>query len=113
MPLLFAPAAALALTGSVGRAFAVLLNIPTLFCLAQLLVICSSVIQTLDLVITAGRLQMFMQATYAIAYVVLAVPMTIVWGLEGFVVASCLAAALRYAVAFLVGYRNIPKKVEA
>lgn len=81
--------------------------------LAQLLVICSSVIQTLDLVITAGRLQMFMQATYAIAYVVLAVPMTIVWGLEGFVVASCLAAALRYAVAFLVGYRNIPKKVEA
>lgn len=38
LPLLFAPAAALALTGSVGRAFAVLLNIPTLFCLAQLLV---------------------------------------------------------------------------
>lgn len=81
--------------------------------LAQLLVICSSVIQTLDLVITAGRLQMFMQATYAIVYVVLAVPMTIVWGLDGFVVASCLAAALRYGMAFLIGYRNIPKTTEA
>lgn len=80
--------------------------------LAQLLVIGSSVVQTLDLVITGGRLQMTMQATYAVAYVVLAVPMTIVWGLEGFVVASCVAAALRYAVAFLIGYLNIPQRME-
>lgn len=74
---------------------------------AQLLVISSSIVITIDLLVAPKRMQFILQMVYATAYVALTVPFTLYSGLEGFVIASCLAAAIRYAMAVVIGFLNI------
>lgn len=76
---------------------------------AQLLVISSSIIVTIDLLVAPKRMQFILQVIYVVVYVALTVPFTLYCGLRGFVIASCLAAAVRYAVAFGIGFANIEK----
>lgn len=77
---------------------------------AQLLLITSSIIITIDLLVAPKRMQMLVQGTYMAVYVLLVFPFTLHSGLAGFVAASCVAAAVRYIVAVSIGWYYTAKK---
>lgn len=78
--------------------------------MAQLLLISSSIIVTIDLLVAPKRMQFILQVIYVGAYVALTIPFILYSGLEGFVIASCLAAAIRYAVAVVIGWIYISQE---
>lgn len=72
--------------------------------LGQLLVIGSSIIVTLDLLVAPNYMQVLLQGLYLAAYVCFTVPLTVMYGLNGFVIATCAAGAVRCVAAFLIGW---------
>lgn len=79
---------------------------------AQMLVIGSSILVTIDLVVAPNRMQMVVQSIYAAVFAAFTVPATIRGGLSGFVAASCAAAAVRWLVSFAIGWKYIGNSAE-
>lgn len=80
--------------------------------IAQLLVIASSILIALDIVVAPPKMQMVIQSTYAVIYLILAFIMAKTGGLRGFVTASVIAGIIRYLVAFGVGMYYIERQAE-
>ena len=78
--------------------------------IAQLLVIGSSILIVLDLLVAPSFMQVLLQAVYTVSYVVLAIPFTLVMQLKGFVIASCIAAFIRYLTAVMIGWYYLGKQ---
>lgn len=78
--------------------------------IAQLLVIGSSILIVLDLLVAPSSMQVLLQAVYTVFYIVLAIPFTLVMQLKGFVIASCIAAFIRYLTAVIIGWYYLGKQ---
>lgn len=80
--------------------------------LAQLTLIASSTLITIDLLVAPHYMQMVLQGVYVVCYFALAIPATLHSGLHGFVLASCMAAVMRGILAFGIGWVCIGHNTE-
>lgn len=78
--------------------------------MAQVLYFAANVVVTILLRFTKARNQVYVDVSYACAFVVLCVPAALFAGVEGFCYAMLLTSAIRLAVGILLGYRNGKKK---
>ena len=87
-----------------ARSYFVIGNLAQIFCFA------AGVVGTILLRFTKARCQIYLNGAYAIAFVVLCIPGTLLFGFDGFCVAMLMTGFVRYITAIILGYRHAGKE---
>ena len=82
--------------------------------LSQIIYCCTNSMTTFLLCFTKSKYQLYINIIYMIAFIFIGVPVTWLWGLDGFVKGLVLVNIIRASVTFSVGLRqvNLNKKME-
>ena len=87
--------------------------------LAQVLYFVAGVVTVVLLKFSSSRYQIYINVAFAVAFVVICIPMTLAWGLSGFCWGMILSCGVRYLSGILLGYKDAlmiarePKQSEA
>ncbi len=75
--------------------------------LSQIIYCCTNSLTTFLLCFTESKYQLYINIVYAIAFISIGIPVTVIWGLNGFVTGLVCVNIIRTGIAFLVGLRQV------